>query len=70
MSEHEIFGDYVNLMVNTFKKDVEQGMNHMKISCRSLNLPSTGPIRIPRNPSLEMPLKMRQNPLGEFSSPS
>ena len=30
MSEHESFGDYVNLTVNTFKEDVERGLNYMK----------------------------------------
>ena len=30
MSERERFRDYVNLMVNTFKEDVEKVLNHMK----------------------------------------
>ena len=30
MSEQKIFEDYMNLTVNTFKEDVEKGLNHMK----------------------------------------
>ena len=43
MGERESFGDCVNIMVNTFKEDVEKDLIHMKILMQISKTPFNSP---------------------------